>query len=165
MNKTIDQISKESRLENLLALERAICNGSLEELDVPNDEWGGAHVIITSSPEDVFDPESDEDDWLSRRSQDTYVVTKHSKALSKVFWHVKENILDERDFHLYGFMAFLANDFLKEFGDLDDCTLMLEYVASGILFYYKFFYEFDKFQLMRFFLSQNISDEEIKNML
>lgn len=138
MNKTINQISKESRLENLSILQSAIDNGTFEELDTPNQEWGGAYVIITSAAERVFNPKTDEDDWYGRKSEDTYVVTKHSLILSKLFWYVKENIMKEKDFHLYGFMAFLANDFIDEFGDLDNYNPLLNHVASGISFYYKF---------------------------
>lgn len=156
MNKTITQISKESRLENLLTLKRAICNNSFEDLSAPDNEWGGAYVIITSSNEKIKN---------TRTDNDTFVVTRHSLILSKLFWYVKENIMYERDFHLYGFMALLANDFIKEFGDINNYNLLLGYVTSGISFYYQLYGKFDKFKLMRFFLSPNISDEDIKHIL
>ena len=155
MNKTVTKINKETRLENILALKRAVYNNSFEDLDTENSEWRGAHVIIRSS-------ESKTDD---NKFGDIHVITKHSKTLSKLFHYVKENIMEARDFYLYGFMALLANDFIRNFGDGKNPNYLLEYVTSGISFYYQFRGCTDMFNLMRFFLSSNITDEEIMGIL
>ena len=155
MNTTRSRFNKEFRLENLLNLKRAIANGSFKDLDTPNNEWEGAYVIITSCKDRVAN---------STHEEDTFVLTKHSAILSKLFYYVKENIMGERDFYLYGFMALLANDFIKNFGDINDYTLLLDYISSGIAFYYKSAGN-DMFQVMRFFLSSNINDEDIKHIL
>ena len=155
------------RHENILALKRAIDDGSFTEMVLPDMEWGGAYVIITSSPDRVFDPETDEDNWIGNRSQDTYVVTRHSMMLSGFFHHVKDNIMMDRDYYLYGFMALLANDFLREFGDGVDCRYLLDHIVSGISFYYNAMEtggDEHRFEMMRFFLSENISDEEIRRI-
>ena len=155
MNTTKTKFNNESKLENLAALKRAIYNGSFKCLNTPNTEWGGANVIITSCRDRVKN---------STYDNDIFVMTKHSILLSKLFHYVKENIMDERDFRLYGFMALLANDFLEEFGDMNDHTPLLNHITSGISFYYLFQGE-DMFQVMRFLLSSNISDDDIKHIL
>ena len=48
-NKTTHQINKETRIENLDALRRAVDNRTLLEVPTPDNEWGGGYVIITSS--------------------------------------------------------------------------------------------------------------------
>ncbi|MBE6507913.1 MAG: hypothetical protein E7Z77_00715 [Methanobrevibacter sp.] len=161
---------KQSGKENLLALKRAIDDGSLEELISGDSEWGGAYVVISSSADFIENHRKNADENPMIDS-DTYVLTKHSIALSGIFRYVKENVMEERDFHLYGFMAILANDFLRQFGDPDDSTFLLEYVFEGISFYCQFNdwecgteYDFG-FEIMRFFLSENISDEEIRHIL
>lgn len=144
---------KETRLENLETLIGAINHGFFEDLPTPYKEWGGAYVIVTSSsPKKIG------------REDDTFVVSRHSLIISKLFYYVKEKVMIERDFHLYGFMALLANDFIREFGDMDDYTQLLDYITSGISFYYKNC-EKDPFEIMRFFLSPNISDEDIRKIL
>lgn len=168
MNKySTNHTEYENKLENLLTLKKAIDNDSFKDLELPNKEWGGAYVIITSSPENVFNPETDEDNWMGNKSQNTYVVTQHSLILSKFFHYVKDNIMIDRDFHLYGFMALLANDFIKEFGDDVDCKYLLDYIVSGIAFYYNALetgMDGSLFRVMRFFLSENISDDEIRHI-
>ena len=165
--KSTNHLKNEYRHENILALKQAIGDGFFMDLPLPNDEWGGAYVIITSSPDRVFDPETDEDNWIGNRSQDTYVVTQHSVMLSKFFYFVKDSIMIDRDYYLYGFMALLANDFLREFGDDVDCRYLLDYIVSGIAFYYnakETSSDESLFGAMRFFLSENIPDEEIKRI-
>lgn len=164
--------SKEIKPENLLALKEAIDSNSINDLIEFNKEWGGAYVIITSNPDKVFDPEKDEEDWFGRKASCTYVLTKHSIALSKFFKYVDESIMVETDYYLYGFMALLANDFIKEFGDSEDYSLMLNYIFSGVLFYLKYYdgksamgNPKKAFKLMKFFLSEKTSDEEIKKIL
>lgn len=155
MNATRTKFNNESKLENLAVLKRTIGNGSFNCLNTPNVEWGGANVIITSCKDRVKN---------STHDNDIFVLTKHSIELSKLFYYVKENIMDKRDFRLYGFMALLANDFIEEFGDLNDYTLLLNHIISGIAFYYLFPGE-DMFNVMRFLLSYNIHDGDIKHIL
>ena len=76
MNTTRSRFNKEFRLENLLTLKRAIANGSFKDLDTPNNEWEGAYVIITSCKDRVAN---------STHEEDTFVLTKHSAILSKLF--------------------------------------------------------------------------------
>ena len=163
-------LSKEIRQENLLTLKRAIIDGSFEELAKGNTEWGGAYVIISSSAE-FIERHKNEAEETYVNSQDTYVLTQHSIILSNLFDYVKENIMKGRDFYLYGFMALLANDFIRQFGDAEDYTLILEYVVEGISFYCKF-NDWEcgmdsnlAFEIMRFFLSEQISTSEIKHIL
>ena len=49
----------------------------------------------------------------STHDNDIFVLTKHTILLSKLFYYVKEDIMDERGFHPYGLMALLANDYLE----------------------------------------------------
>ena len=154
-NKTTHQINKETRIENLDALRRAIDNRTLLELPTPNNEWGGGYVIITSSEENLKN---------FRIDDVTVVITQHSMILSKLFHYVKENIMVGRDFYLYGFMALLANDFIRQFGDLNDFNPLLDYVVSGISFYCQCDVT-EMFDMMRFFLSDNVTDEEINKIL
>ena len=137
-----------------------------------NEEWGGSYVIITSSPDRVYNPETDEDDWYGRRSECTYVLTKNSRDLSKFFAYVGDNIMKRCDNYLYGFMALLSKDFIMQFGDIEEYNLLLDYVFSGVAFYLGYFdwesgmgNSKDAFDIMRFFLSQQISDEEIGHIL
>lgn len=162
---------KETRQENLLTLKRAIDNNSLDEIVDYNREWGGAYVIITSSQDNIFNPETDEDDWFSHKSQSTYVLTKNSIPLSKFFVYIRDKIMERRDNYLYGFMGLLAKDFIKQFGDADDYNLLLDYVFSGVSFYLGYFdwkcgmgKSNNAFKMMRFFLSEQISDEEIRHI-
>ena len=162
-----NHLKNEIRYENILALKRAIDDNSFHELPLPDEEWGGAYVIITSSPDRVFNLETDEDNWIGNRSQDTYVLTQHSLILSKFFYYVKDNIMIDRDFYLYGFMALMANDFIREFGDGIDYRYLLDYLVSGISFYYNALESSDyrfMFRVMRFFLSENVTDEEIRRI-
>lgn len=173
MNKKSNQNhSKETRQENLLALKRAIDAESIDDITEFDGEWGGAYVVITSSKNRIFNPETDEDDWYGRRSQCTYVLTEKSDALSKFFAYVGESIMERRDNYLYGFMALLANDFIRQFGDADEYRPLLDYVFSGISFYLGYFdwqsgmgNAEEAFKAMRFFLSDKISDDEIRHIL
>lgn len=173
MNKKNNQNhSKETRQENLLALKRAIDTISIEDIVEFDGEWGGAYVVVTSSKDRIFNPETDDDDWYGRKSQCTYVLTKNAEALSKFFAYVGESIMERRDNYLYGFMALLANDFIRQFGDADEYNPLLDYVFSGTSFYLSHFdwqsamgNAEEAFKAMRFFLSDNISDEEIRLVL
>lgn len=172
MNKTINQINKESKLKNLANLQVSIGDGSFKNLETPNTEWGGAYVIVTSSPEKVFNPETDEDDWYGHNSATTYVLTNHSILVSKLFYYVKENLMDGKDNYLYGFMALLANDFIMEFGDPESPEPLLNYICLGVSFYLNHFgwengmVKSEKaFKMMKFFLSVKTSDEAIKKIL
>ena len=102
--------SKEIRQKNLLALKGAIDSNCLNEIVEFDGEWGGAHVIITSSQDRIHDLKTDGDDWCGRSSECTYVLTRNSKDLSKLFAYVRDDIMEERDNYLYGFIALLAND-------------------------------------------------------
>ena len=115
--KTNQNHLKETRQNNLLALKKTIDNNSFEELISEDKDWGGAYVIITSSPERVFNPETDKDDWFGRRSSCTYVLTKHSMILSNFFYYVRDNIMGDTDNYLYGFMALLAKDFMVDYDE------------------------------------------------
>ena len=130
---------KETSQENLLTLKRAIDSNSLDDLVDYSREWGGAYVVITSSQDKIFNPETDEDDWFSRKSQSTYVLTKNSIPLSKFFIYIRVKIMERRDNFLYGFMALLAKDFIRQFGDTDEYNLLLNYVFSGVSFYLGYF--------------------------
>lgn len=81
---------KETRQENLLDLKRGIDNKSLNEIVEFNGEWSESYVIITSSQDKIYNPETDENDWYGRQSECTYVLTKNSKALSKFFAYGNE---------------------------------------------------------------------------
>lgn len=162
---------KETRHENLLTLKRAIDNHSIDEINEFDGEWGGSYVIITSSPDKIPNTETDENDWYGHESSCTYVLTKNSNELSKLFAHVGEKIMEERDNYLYGFMALLANDFIGQFGDAHEYDL-LDYLFSGLSFYLGHFnWESgmgnpkNAFNMMRFFLSEQISDDEISHIL
>lgn len=162
---------KEIRQRNLILLKRAIQHDFIDEISDFDREWGGAYVVITSSPERVFNPETDED-WMGRRAACTYVLTQNAIILSKFIDYVGFNIMERQDNYLYGFMALLANDFIRQFGDPDNHTLLLDYIFSGIAFYLSY-YNWENgmgnpknaFDLMRFFLSENISNEEINHIL
>ena len=163
--------SKEIRHENLLTLKRAIDNHSIDEINEFDGEWGGSYVIITSSSDKIPNHETDEDDWYGHESSCTFVLTKNSNELSKFYAHVEEKVMEERDNYLYGFMALLANDFIGQFGDTYEYNL-LNYIFSGLSFYLGYFdWESgmgnpkDAFNMMRFFLSEQIPDEEIRHIL
>ena len=83
--------TKEQRGKNLINLKNAIDLGKIDDIIKPTTEWGGAYVIVTSNEEDIFNSETDEDDWHGRKSQDIYVFTKHAKILSGLFYYIKEN--------------------------------------------------------------------------
>lgn len=165
-------ISKEQREKNLIALKNAIDMGTIDEIIKPTEEWGGAYVIITSSEERVFDPEKEEEDFYGHRAHDFFVLTKHAEILSGLFYYVKENILGGRDNYLYGFMALLANDYLRNFGESDDYTQLLKYIIDKIYGYF-LYYDWENgmgdskeaFDVMRNYLSDETSDEEIKKIL
>lgn len=161
---------KEFRQYNLLKLKDAIDNDFIDGLVDFEKEWGGAHVVVTSNPERVFDPKRDED-WMGRRAASTYVLTKHALKVSKFIKFVDCNIMARQDNYLFGFMALLVNDFLKQFGDVDNYSLLLDYLFSGVSFYLSY-YDWESgmgnskkaFELMRFFLSEKTSDAEIKHI-
>ena len=166
-------ITNEQREKNLTNLKTAVDFGRINEFIIKRKkDWGGANVIITSCEEDIFDPKTDEDDWYGRKSMDLYVLTKHSKILSGLFYYVKENVLDERDNYLYGFMALLANDYLRNYGDDGDYRPLLKYIIDKI---YEYFVYFDwevsmddskvAFDVMRSYLSDKTCDDEIKKIL
>lgn len=164
-------ISKQQREKNLIALKNSIDLGTIDDIIKPTKEWGGAYVIITSSEERVFDPENDKDDFYGHRSQDLFVLTKHSEILSGLFYYVKENILGKRDNYLYGFMALLANEYLRTSGE-DDYIQLLKYVIDNIYGYFLYFdWEVgmddskEAFDVMRNYLSDEISDDEIRKLL
>ena len=165
-------ISNETREKNLINLKNAIDLGTIDEIIKPTKEWGGAYIIITSSEEKLLPSESDEMDFYSRREQDTYVLTKHSRELSGLFYYVKENVLGQRDNYLYGFMALLANDYIKQNDEPKDYVPFLEYIINKIYAYF-LYYDWgsgmsnsdEAFDVMRYYLSENISDEEIKKIL
>lgn len=105
--------SKEIREKSLINLKNAIDLGSIGELIKPSEEWGGAYVIITSSEEKFDNLKNNNEDFYGRNTQDTYVLTRHAEILSGLFYYVKENIMSSRDNYLYGFMALLANDYIR----------------------------------------------------
>lgn len=162
---------KKIRQFNLLKLKESIDNDSIDGLIDFNREWGGAYVVVTSNPERVFDPEIDENDWMGRRAACTYVLTKHALKVSKFLSFVDHNVMARQDNYLFGFIALLANDFIKQFGDVDNYTLLLDYLFSGVSFYFSY-YDGESgmgnsrkaFELMRFFLSEKTSDEEIRHI-
>lgn len=109
---------------------------------------------------------------MGRRAACTYVLTKHALILSKFLDYVGNKIMDRQDNFLYGFMALLANDFIRQFGDSDNYNLLLDYIFSGVEFYLSYYNwkngmgDFKKaFEIMRFFLSENMTDEEIQHIL
>ena len=158
---THQKLTKEMKKENLLKLRKMINDNNLDDLNFLNREWGGEEIIITSSPERVFNPETDEDDWFGRRSACTYVLTKHAMLLSNLFYYVNVNIMTGRDFYLYNFMAYLAIDYINQFGDENPIQL-ISHVVYGVAAYCKY-YDFKVgsrktiLNFMKFFLS----DEKI----
>lgn len=166
------RFTKEQREENLINLKNAIDLGTIDKVIKPTKEWGGAYVIITSSEEDIFNPEIDGNDWYGRNSQDLYVITKHAKVLSGLFYHVKENVLGDWDNYLYGFMALLANDYLRANDEDCEYTPMLKYIIDKIYGYF-LYYDWEvgmgdskeAFDVMRSYLSDKTSDEEINKIL
>ena len=164
--------TKEQREKNLINLKNAIDLDKIDDIIKPTTEWGGAYVIITSNEENIFNPETDEDDWHGRKSRDIYVLTKHAKILSGLFYYVKENVLDNRDNYLYGFMALLANDYLRSYGDDGDYSHLLKYIIDKIYGYFMYFdWEVsthdskEAFDVMRNYLSDKTTDEEIRKIL
>lgn len=162
---------KEQREKNLINLKNAIDLDKIDDIIKPTTEWRGAYVIVTSNEKDIFNPETDEDDWHGRKSQDIYVFTKHAKILSGLFYYIKENILSDRDNYLYGFMALLANDYLRLYGD-DDYLHLLKYIIDKIYGYFMYFdWEVsmrdskEAFDVMRNYLSDKTTDEEIRKIL
>lgn len=163
--------TKEQREENLIILKNAIDLGTIDEIIRPTHEWGGAYVVITSDENEVFDPKRDEVYWADKRPLITYVVTQHAKILSGLYFYVKHKILDSRDGYLYGFMALLANDYLKLYGDDDEYVPLLKYVIDGIYGYFLYYdwengmgSEEEAFDVMRNYLSEKTSDEEIQKI-
>lgn len=155
-------IIKESRERNLVNLKNSIDLGTIDEIIKPTDEWGGAHVIITSSNEKA----------LNHDANDICVLTRHSQILSGLFFYIKENILFDRDFFLYGFMALLAIDYLRQNGESDDYNPFLKYVIDNIYAYFLYFnWESgikdigESFDVMRNYLSDEISNNEISKVL
>ena len=171
-NRTHHFKPKVTRQENFLTLKRAIDNDSIEYLVEFNKKWGGAYVIVTSNPKMVFNPETDEDDWFGHRSSATYVLTQNAVILSKFLRFIDCNVMASQDNYLFGFIALLANDFIRQLGHLKDSKPILEYLFSGVSFYLSF-YDWENgmgnskkaFEFMRFFLSENISDDEIRHIL
>ena len=164
--------TKEQREKNLINLKNAIDLNKIDDIIKPTTEWGGAYVIITSNEKDLFNPETDEDDWHGRKSQDIYVFTKHAKILSGLFYYNKENILGDRDNYLYGFMGLLANDYLRLYGDDEDYPPLLKYITDKIYGYFLYYnWEIgmgnsnEAFDVMRNYLSGEIRDDEIKKIL
>ena len=162
--------TKEQREINLINLKNAIDLSTIDEIIKPTNEWGGAHVIITSSKEHIIKLETG-DDWYDHKSNDLYVLTKHAKMLSGLFYYVKENVLDNRDNYLYGFMALLANDYIRKYED-DDFYHLLKYVIDKIYAYFLYFnWEVTMndseaaFDVMRNYLSDKTTDDEIKKIL
>ena len=167
MNFKVDTILRKA---NLLDLLNALDNGSVEGLIKPTEGWGGAKVLIASSKDELLNPPRSYD-FERYADSDTLVFTKHSAILSGFFYYIKNNVMYGRDFYLYGFMALLANDYLKQYGDSEDCIPLLSYVAKGVEAYlYRFnwkdgscqrkeFREFLKTQL-----SDNMTDEEIRKI-
>lgn len=76
-----------------------------------------------------------------------------------------------RDFYLYALMELAANDFIRQYGDINDYLSLFDYLAKGVSEYcnetnFKYFPNSKEFfDFARGFLSDNISDEEIKFML
>lgn len=163
--------SKEIRQENFRILRKAVDDRSICNVIQPSEDWGGAHVIITSDEEKVFLKKIDKDDFYSRRSGDLYVVTKESAILSGLFRYVKENVLSGPDNYLYAFMALSANDFIKQNGD-DDCLGLLSHVIDNAFEYMEHFgWENSMgdsdcaFEVMRKLLSDATGDDDIRFML
>ena len=155
-------ITKESRERNLVNLKNSIDLGTIDDIIKPTDEWGGAHVIITSSNEKASNHDAN----------DICVLTRHSQILSGLFFYVKENILIDRDFFLYGFMALLAIDYIRQNEESDDYNPFLKYVIDNIYAYFLYFnWESgikdisESFDVMRNYLSDEISNNEISKVL
>ncbi|MBR5503271.1 MAG: hypothetical protein IKV87_02325 [Methanobrevibacter sp.] len=166
-----DEKDMQVQKENMSRLKEAIENRSIENMFPLNGEWGGAYVIVTSDEKKVFNPETDEDNWYGHRGQCTYVLTQHAKILSDIFYYVRDNIMNGRDIFLYGFMALLANDYIRQFDDPEDPYGLLDYVANGVEAYYQFInweiWEVDSkelFKFMRSYLSLEITDNEIRHI-
>lgn len=172
MNGNNPTISKEVREKSLINLKNAIDLGSIGELIKPTEEWGGAYVIITSSEEEFDNLKNNNEDFYGRNTQDTYVLTRHAEILSGLFYYVKENIMGSRDNYLYGFMALLANDYIQQNGESEDYSEFLEYIIQKIYAYFEY-YDWENgmgnseeaFDVMRYYLSDEISDDEIKRIL
>ena len=167
MNTQMDTILRKT---NLLDLLNAIENGSVEGLIRPTEGWGGANVLIATSKEELLSPPRSYN-FERYAHSDTLVFTKHSAILSGFFYYIKNNVMYGRDFYLYGFMALLANDYLKQKGDSDDYIPLLSYVAKGVKAYLYLFnwedgaYHREEFyHFLKTYLSDNMSDEEIKKI-
>ena len=167
-----DEKNMQVQKENLSRLKEAIENRSIGNMFPLNREWAGAYVIVTSDEKEVFNPETDKDNWYGHRGQCTYVLTQHAKILSNIFYYVRDNIMNGRDFHLYGFMALLANDYIRQFDDPEDPYGLLDYVANGVGAYCQFIYWEERkldykivFKFMRSCLSREITDNEIMHVL
>lgn len=165
-------ISKEVREKSLINLKNAIDLGSIDELIKPAEEWGGAYVIITSSEEKFDNLKNNSEDYYGRNTHDIYVLTRHAKILSGLFYYVKENIIGSRDNYLYGFMALLANDYIRQNGESEDYSEFLEHIIQKIYAYFEYYSwengmgnSEEAFDVMRHYLSDEISDDEIKRIL
>ncbi len=160
-NKTTNQITKEIKEENLKNLKIIINNENYDKLSPNNIEWGGGEVVITSNPERIFNPETGENDWFGRKTACTYVLTKHALILSKFFYYVDENLLTGSDYHLYKFMAFLAIDYINEFGD-DNANQLLNHIYYGLKAYLKYYnWEIAKKDTISKFMAFFLTDKEV----
>ena len=164
-------LTKEQQEKNLINLKNAIDLGSIDQLIKPCDDWGGAYVIITSSEEKILNLKKD-DGFYSHSNEDIYVLTKHARILSGLFYYIKENVLEDRDNYLYGFLALLANDYLRLYGESNDYIPLLKYIIDKAYGYFLYFDwkvsmrdSQEAFDVMRNYLSNEISDNEIRKIL
>lgn len=141
---------------------------SIDSLFEDSGEWGGAHVIITSDEEKAMELMKGEED---SKSGDLYVLSQNSESLSGLFNYVKENVMPVRDNYLYAFMALSAIDFIRRYGD-DDSISLLKYIVQNIKGYLAYFDwksamgdKGEAFKVMRYYLSSQVTDDEISFML
>lgn len=140
------ELTDNERKDNLVKLKKILDNENFENY-ITEECWGGADVMITSDPNRVFNPETDEDDWFGRRSSTTYVLTKNANALSGLIFYVKDNIMKYygKDLFLYDLIALFANNYIEKVGDYDDYYPLLRYLYKGIEEYcYLFYWPHDK---------------------
>lgn len=153
------RILKETKEKNLINLKNSIDSGTIDTIIKPAEEWNDAYVIITSSKEKSVNIDSKE----------IYVITKHSTILSALFYFFKENILESDDYFLFGFMALLAIDYIRQNDESDDYVPFLSYIIDKIYSFFSYcdwnynLKEIDRFDFFRYYLSSNISNNEISN--
>ena len=155
------------RKDKLLTLKKSIDKKTFDQFITLEKEWNDSYVIITSSPDLIMNHKNN---LSNHKFACTLVITKNSAILSNFLNYVSKNIMINKDFYLFKLIAILSNDYIKQYGDMDDYYPLLNHLINRIYYYCKFYeYEWADansiFKFIRLLASENISDEEINQAL